>query len=274
MQFIDLDITRHKIILWILAFLITIASAVYQRLTGLTYPYRANITLNEEAYSFRLHRTETVGNDLRISLNAPDTTVEGYVLYRRYKSTDEWQHVPLIRENDHLILRLPSQPPAGKIAYYVFVQQRDQIVSLSGDTPVIARYKGAVPDLILLPHVLLMFLAMLFSNGTALEALDRRGNSYKYMVWTIALFFGGGFIFGPIVQKFAFGEFWTGIPFGYDLTDNKTLVAMSGWLVALGMNWRGRDRRAWIFFAAVLMLVIYLIPHSLLGWELDYTENN
>lgn len=28
----------------------------------------------------------------------------------------------------------------------------------------------------------------------------------------------GGMILGPIVQKYAFGEYWTGFPFGGDLT--------------------------------------------------------
>ena len=35
----------------------------------------------------------------------------------------------------------------------------------------------------------------------------------------------GGFILGPLVQNYAFGELWTGVPFGWDLTDNKTLIA-------------------------------------------------
>ena len=34
----------------------------------------------------------------------------------------------------------------------------------------------------------------------------------------------GGMILGPIVQKYAFGAYWTGIPFGHDLTDAKNLV--------------------------------------------------
>ena len=41
---------------------------------------------------------------------------------------------------------------------------------------------------------------------------------------------------------------------------------------ALFKNRGGRDGRGWILFAAIVMLVIYLIPHSLLGSELDYTK--
>ncbi len=57
----------------------------------------------------------------------------------------------------------------------------------------------------------------------------------------------GGLILGPVVQKHAFGAFWTGIPFGYDLTDNKTLLMWMVWLVAcavLSREDRRRVRRA------------------------------
>jgi hypothetical protein len=74
-------------------------------------------------------------------------------------------------------------------------------------------------------------------------------------------------ILGPVVQKFAFGEFWTGIPWGFDLTDNKTLIAMVAWGIAL---WKGRKSKYWIIFAAVVLLAVYLIPHSMLGSELNY----
>jgi cytochrome bd-type quinol oxidase subunit 2 len=118
-----------------------------------------------------------------------------------------------------------------------------------------------------------MFFAMLYSNRTGLEALDSKGNAKRYMYWSIALFFIGGLILGPIVQKYAFGSFWEGIPFGYDLTDNKTLIAMLGWIIAWIMNRKQNDKRGWMILASVLMLAVYLIPHSVLGSEIDYTQS-
>ena len=79
-------------------------------------------------------------------------------------------------------------------------------------------------------------------------------------------------IFGPIMQKYAFGEFWTGVPFGIDLTDNKTLIAVIGWIIALIAIKKSSNPKGWIIFASVLMFIIYLIPHSVLGSELDYNE--
>jgi hypothetical protein len=180
--------------------------------------------------------------------------------------------IPLQRDGETLHARLPQQPPAGKLLYYVYLGQEQNRVSLTGEEPVILRYKGPVPAYVLIPHVLFMFIAMLVSNRVALEALDRTGNAKRYIKWFILLFFVGGFIFGPVVQKFAFGEFWTGFPFGYDLTDNKTLIGMLGWLFAWYKNRKTHVNRASIFFAAVLLLAVYLIPHSVFGSELDYTK--
>lgn len=271
-KFLDLRIAHQRILLWLIAFIITISSAVYQRLTGPTYPVRGKATIESNIVSFKLLCTETVSKDAPVILNVPDSTIGGYIQFRRYKSYDDWTKILFQRVNDKLVAYLPHQPPAGKLMYFVYLEKGNQKVSLTGDEPIILRYKGAVPAAVLIPHVLLMFLAMVFSNRTALEALDAKGNAYKYMLWTMGLFFIGGFILGPLIQKYAFGELWTGIPFGYDLTDNKTLVAMLGWIWAWMKNRKGKDGRGWIILAAVLMLVVYLIPHSALGSELDYTK--
>lgn len=74
------------------------------------------------------------------------------------------------------------------------------------------------------------------------------------------------------MQKYAFGEYWTGFPYGIDLTDNKTLLAVIGWLIALVALKKSAKPRFWILFASIFMFIIYLIPHSVLGSELDYNE--
>jgi len=82
----------------------------------------------------------------------------------------------------------------------------------------------------------------------------------------------GGMILGPVVQKYAFDAYWTGWPFGHDLTDNKSLVAFIFWLVALGYQIRNRQKKSWAVVAAIILLVVYMIPHSVLGSEIDYTQ--
>ncbi len=265
-------IAHHKWLLWIIAFIITISSAIYQRMTGPTYTARGHVIIDNTEISYRLLRTGSVEENAPVKLQVPDTSITGYFKYKRFKSYDEWTLSPLSREGSRLVGYLPRLPAAGKVVYYVYLKKGEQKISLTGDEPVILRYKGDVPTALLLPHVIIMFLAMLFSNRTALEALDKNGHPKKVMFWTIGLFFAGGFILGPAVQKYAFDALWTGIPFGWDLTDNKTLIAMLGWLWAWFLNRREESHRGWIIFAAVLMLAVYLIPHSVLGSEIDFKE--
>jgi len=296
---INLKIAHHKILLWIIAFFITVSSAIYQRVTGPTHPKRGKLTFQGSNISYKLSTSEIINKDIPIKLTIPDTTINGYLKFVRYKSEDEWTEVPFQRQADKLFVNIPHQhqEPAGKKMYYIYLTKDDQTLSLTGKEPVILRYKGEVPAAILLPHIFLMFFAMLLANRTGLEALRSKGKAYKHiittsriskvlslealrskgkayklMLWTIGFFFVGGFILGPIMQKYAFGALWTGFPFGIDLTDNKTLIAMLGWLWAWYKNRGGRDGRGWIIFAAVLMLAIYLIPHSVLGSEIDYTK--
>ncbi len=267
-----MNTAKHKVLLGILAVVITLSSAVYQRMTGPSSPVRGKVVLGNQPIKYKLLRNETIGRDVEISLEVPDHSISGVVKYRRYKSNDEWQVIPLVRTDSRLTAELPEQPAAGKLMYLVNLSRNGQTVSLTEDDPVILRYKGAVPLAILLPHILFIFMAMLYSNRAGLEAFDTDGKSWRYLLIVFWLFILGGFIFGPLVQKYAFGALWTGVPFGYDLTDNKVLIALAGWIVALVKNRGGRDGRGWIFFAALLMLAIYLIPHSLLGSELDYTK--
>ena len=69
----------------------------------------------------------------------------------------------------------------------------------------------------------------------------------------------------------------TGWPFGHDLTDNKTLLMWVVWVFACWV-FAGRLRsreylgRLTVILAAIVMLVVYLIPHSLRGSQLDYGE--
>ncbi len=69
-----------------------------------------------------------------------------------------------------------------------------------------------------------MFFGILWGMRTVMEALSgRRGLRWQTFT-TLGLLLVGGMILGPVVQKYAFGVFWTGVPWGWDLTDNKTLV--------------------------------------------------
>ncbi len=257
---------------WILALVITAATAFHQRMTGPTYPLRGKIQLGATQIAFKLPRSHETGRDCPVEIHIQDPAIRGILQYKRHKTADPWNELPMWREGERLVGDLPSQPPAGKLAYRVILSHGEGNVSLTGERPVVIRFKGSVPSWILLLHVLVMFLAMLFSARAGIEALRPGSNPRSLALWTTGLLLAGGFVLGPLVQKFAFGSLWTGFPFGYDLTDNKTLIAFVGWLAAVIAGRQGKPARGWVLAAAVLLLVVFLIPHSLLGSELDYED--
>jgi carbon starvation protein CstA len=113
---------------------------------------------------------------------------------------------------------------------------------------------------------------MFFAVITMLEAIFKRKNVYLFTWLTVIFFFVSGIILGPLMQEYAFGALWTGWPFGQDLTDNKTLASLIIWIIALVVLRKNRENRIWPVIAFVVMLVVFLIPHSVLGSEIDYTQ--
>ena len=88
----------------------------------------------------------------------------------------------------------------------------------------------------------------------------------------IALLGIGGLFLGPLVQKAAFGAYWTGWPFGTDLTDNKTAVAVLAWVVAAFRARGGRDARLAVGVAALVTLAVFMVPHSAWGSQVDWSK--
>ncbi|NOR33571.1 MAG: hypothetical protein GQ579_02700, partial [Bacteroidales bacterium] len=120
----------------------------------------------------------------------------------------------------------------------------------------------------LIPHVLMMILTVIWSMATIIFALANIPSYKKHMGVTIIFLLIGGFILGPIVQKYSFGQLWTGWPLGEDMTDNKVLFALIAFLLAWFL--RKKSYGKWLAIgAALVMMAVYLIPHSMGGSELD-----
>ena len=264
--------TGRNVLFWIIAIVITLFAARYQRTTGPTYPIKGTISFAGTKISYNLHRSHGGAGDQPVEIQVPDTSIVGILEYRHYPTSESWTSEKLVRKENELIGALPYQPPAGKIEFRIILKKGDLQISIPPKEAAVIRFKGSVPLAVLLPHILFMFLAMLFSTRAGLEALFHSdGNLKTYTLWTIGLLLVGGFILGPLVQKFAFGALWTGIPFGWDLTDNKTLIALVGWLIALwAVLKKGENARWWVVFASIVMIAVFLIPHSMHGSELKY----
>lgn len=253
--------------LWMTAFILTAGIAVYQRMTGPTFPVRQTEVLKGKEVKYFFFRSFTAHTPLPVKVTAADQSVKAFLNYRRYPTDKTWTEVELVRDQDALKGVIPGQPPAGKVEYSVRVNIEGENILLHQGKSIVARFKGKVPTLFLIIHIIFMFASIMFAVRTGMEVFRKEGN-FRWMVyWTLAITFIGGMILGPIVQKYAFGDFWTGFPLGSDLTDNKILVAVIFWVVALFLQKRSKW---WVMAAVVIMLAMYLIPHSVLGSELDY----
>lgn len=262
---------QNRAVLWMLAAFITLVSAVYQRMTGPTYPARGVVTLGGQELRLRLARTHGGPGDQPVVIKAADTLVAGEVAWRRFPTQEAWQRLPLVREDSVLRASLPHQPVAGKLEYQVHLT-RGAEGAVFPERPAITRFRNAVPVSVLIPHVSAMFFFMLFATAAALGALVRAPQARRDAFIGMGLLGVGGFCLGPLMQYIAFGEWWTGIPFGWDLTDNKTLFAAVAWAVVF---WRMRGRRevrAEIIIAAAVTLIIFAIPHSTWGSEVDWQQ--
>jgi len=267
-------------LLWVLAVLLMAATVVYQRRTGPTHPLRGTVTVAGMTTGYKLIRSEETVRDARVAL--PDPGVPGTLVWRRFPLQEAWTRQPMLREQKEgkadLAGYLPKQPAAGKLEYTVELGEGPGTVRLPESGPVVLRYKGPVALAVLLPHVAMMFIAVLIGLRTGLGGALFSATAPRRLLWlTLGCMTLGGLVLGPFVQKAAFGHYWTGFPWGYDLTDNKTLLMWGVWvLAALVAGPKPRRREGWsraaVLAATLAMAVVYLIPHSMRGSQLDYSK--
>lgn len=255
---------------------------IYQRATGPTYLKKVEVELAGKEYKFKLLRSNEIGTACNIQLPIEDKEVTAKIYYKRYKTNDELTVVDMQRKPSHkkaffgegdeievLTATLPEQPSAGKIQYYIELSKGNEVVAIQKDEPVVVRFKGFVPRYILIPHVLFMIISLFAGTRAGVEAIAGGNKTRLYALITLIVLFIGGLILGPIVQLYAFGELWTGWPFGSDWTDNKTLFAWIFWLIAFVVLKKDPHNRLWPIIAVFVLFAMYMIPHSMGGSELN-----
>lgn len=274
-------------VLWLVSFVLMFGAASYQRRTGPTYEYKGEITVAGTSYAYALLRSEETTRNARIAVPMPGNGASGQVFVRRYPTDDPFTPVQMQEETVdgrvELAAYLPAQPAAGKLEYYVELHTADgvkripEVKSADDEPTVVMRFKDPVPLPVLLAHVLVMFVSMLIGLRAAFAAVVGERSVTRLSWVTLGGLALGGLVLGPVVQKYAFGAFWTGFPWGYDLTDNKTLIMWLVWAVACAVLFGARKKpepgkvaRAAVVLAALVTVWVYLIPHSLRGSQLDY----
>ncbi len=143
------------------------------------------------------------------------------------------------------------------------------------------RFEGPRSTPLLVAHILCMFgsfLLMVMVILTAFEDMRNRAVRIrlgKQTLWATIILFLGTFPIGIWLEHQVYGTYWTGIPFGRDITDSKALVIFIYWLIMLyllrGSALSGDPRKdvigataaRWVaVVGVVLSLALYLVPHS------------
>ncbi len=293
-----------RLLLWVIALALMLGAVAYQRSTGPTYPRRGNFIASGQGYGYSLIRSDTsvkTNPTAQVMLPDPGPQASGTLFWKRYRTADAFTAAPLAHEmarprrgllrlfadllrgrgkpaeQPFLIGRLPAQPAAGKLEYYVELDAGEGPLRIpeaeAGN--VVIRFKDNVPAGVLVPHILMMFFSVLIGMRTGLAAIVAPSSMRRYSWLALVGMTIGGMVLGPLVQKHAFGEYWTGFPFGGDFTDNKMLIMWLSWVFAcavIGFRPKRRELipRAAVVLGALVMSAVYLIPHSMGGSELNY----
>ncbi len=270
-----------NIFIWVLAIFLALAAMIYQRSTGPTYEYRGHLEHAGEKYKYELLRSQETTEGAKIELPYfEDADYEATLHYKRYQTNDAITPLNFqLNEKNKFIAQLPLQPAAGKMEYFItgIIDGKAFNIPEAGKDRIVLRYKDPVSDFILVPHVLLMIIVIIFGIRAGLSALFDYVSMRRWTVIAFSAMTVGGMILGPLVQKSAFGEYWTGFPFGGDFTDNKMLIMWVVWALALaiiGFKPKRKENisRAAVLTASLVMTVVYLIPHSMGGSTLDYDK--
>jgi len=141
---------------------------------------------------------------------------------------------------------------------------------------------GHVSTFVLVGHIFPLTATVFFVVMGSLCAIplvrgkqNVRPMSIYFFLATLAAFLGT-YPFGFAMNHYAYGTIWEGVPFGTDATDNKTqllfVFLLFVTLASIGSFARGKNGRniyppkalGWFgLLAFAIMLVIYLIPHSI-----------
>ena len=166
---------RKPAVQWTIAVVITLTSAVWQRMSGPTYPVKGSVRLAGQEIALRLERSYSITGRQPVTVTVADSEVTGTVQWRRFPTSDPWSTLQMTRQGDRLETAIPPAPEplmpmAGKLEYRVTLAKGGESASFP-DKPAVTRFKGDVPAAILIPHVAAMFFGMLFATRAAMAAL-------------------------------------------------------------------------------------------------------
>jgi hypothetical protein len=168
---------------------------------------------------------------------------------------------------------VPHRAPATRYHYRfeARIQGGDPLVLERDDgSPMMVKFKGNVPAWIVITHILAMFggfFLMIWSALYAFQPAFGKGDAKpaaRLGLWAWITMFVGGLPIGFLMNYYAFDVFWEAFPFGEDVTDNKTQIALLFWGISVLALYFGKGKKAGILTigTAIIVIALFLIPHS------------
>ncbi len=201
-------------------------------------------------------------------------------LVGKVKGTESWERIPhgaIDSESEGagrvFLFEIPHKVPTTRYFYRfeaAMAGKSPLILAQKNGEPMMVKFKTSVPVWLITVHVLAMFGGFFFLIWSGLHALKPAAGKGDTKIaarlgwWAWITLFIGGVPLGIPMNYYAFGTTWEAFPFGGDVTDNKTQVALIVWgIAAIGLS-RGKGRKSALLavFAAIIVLAIFLIPHS------------
>jgi len=196
------------------------------------------------------------------------------------KAGPEWDYT--------CIFEIPHKPVTTRYHYKFQGRQKGDdstkvVITQDNGDPMMVKFKGPVPSWILIPHILAMFAGLFLLIWSSLYSISLMSKNQKspndeadpkseagrssciLAWWAFAVLFIGGVPIGFAMNYYAFDVYWEAWPFGGDVTDNKTQIALIIWGAAtLGLTFKKNPKTGLAtVIAGILVLMIYLVPHSL-----------
>ena len=213
-----------------------------------------------------------------------DNPVKKVELLYKEKKEHEFQQSEFVRLKDTFIYNdfMPGLPKGKRFFYSIRIEDSKGDVLVLPPTaeqkerPVYyyVTYEGHPGRVWLILHIVLAIGAIIYwihtfyycicHLQTGQEIFFRK--AYNSAFWGNVAFFIFAVPLGCLIAVQTFGKPWTGIPVGWDITDNKSLITLVFYTVALlGARFRIFTARTFAVLGIVgliLTIIVYNIPHS------------
>lgn len=217
---------------------------------------------------------------------SPEAAItKGYVNHREGKmGVFTKTELVRIKESNKFAGLIPGLEKGKRTYYYIeTTDAAGHTLRLPKTEYLVLRWVGDTPRLLLYVHIFFMAVALVFLIHALYYALyqltleKKNELLYKSIFWGTVCFFIAGFPLGWWIANIAYGIAWGGVPFGWDITDNKTLITFIYWAAIMvllkGNPFRLVDSKKYLIsdrafsiltiIGAIITLVVFLIPHSI-----------